>query len=348
MTKYLKDILNQPEQLQHSLLYSTTTGETNLQKAASVIKKSKQVFISAIGASWSAGLAIQAALNQAGIQALLCDAADFLHHTKIPEASSVIFLSRSGKSVEIVNALPRCRQSGAAVIAITNAANSPLGKEADVCLFTNVAFDHSISVSTYTSIVLVGILLAEVIEKGRILSSGQSALKDCFEDVKQNIHNWQQQIESLDWLLNINPYVYFLARGINLASAHESMLLWEEAAKQPASALTTGTFRHGPQEIIKNPLSMVVWPDEGSVRKHDIALVSDLVSKGVKVLMIGNDLPGDTGAEIIILPSIPGLFSPVINIMPVQLAAEKLARKKGIDPDNFYFCNFIVETEGGL
>jgi hypothetical protein len=32
----------------------------------------------------------------------------------------------------------------------------------------------------------------------------------------------------------------------------------------------------------------------------------------------------------------------------MQLAASILAEKKGVDPDNFLYCNFIVEKEGGL
>ena len=106
MTKYLNDIFNQPEQLQQSLQYAVTTGNEPLQAASTLIKKSKHVFITAIGASWSAGLAIQSAFNQAGIQSMLCDAADFLHYTKIPADAVVIFLSRSGKSIEVVNAFP--------------------------------------------------------------------------------------------------------------------------------------------------------------------------------------------------------------------------------------------------
>lgn len=348
MTKYFNDILNQPEQLQQSLLYSCTKGKVSLQEAAEILKKSKHIFISAIGASWSAGLAIQAAFNQVGVQSVLCDAADFLHHTKIPESSTVLFLSRSGKSIEIVKALEKCKAAGTTVIAITNAVDSPLGKAADVCLFTNVAFDHSISVSTYTSIILVGQLLAEVIEKDEVSVSTQSALQKCLDEVAGLIPVWQQQLASGNWLTQVNPYVYFLGRNINLASAHEGMLLWQEAAKQPASALTTGTFRHGPQEIIKNPLSIAVWLDEGLVREHDTALIKDLVSKGVKVLMIGIDPPEIAGVESIHMPATPSFFAPVINSIPIQIAAEKLARAKDIDPDNFYFCNFIVETEGGL
>ncbi len=36
------------------------------------------------------------------------------------------------------------------------------------------------------------------------------------------------------------------------------------------------------------------------------------------------------------------------DILPVQLASERLARLRGEDPDNFRFCSFVVEAEDGL
>ena len=44
--------------------------------------------------------------------------------------------------------------------------------------------------------------------------------------------------------------VHFLGRGGSLGSCYEARLLWEEGAKSEATALGTGSFRHGPQEIV--------------------------------------------------------------------------------------------------
>jgi len=48
------------------------------------------------------------------------------------------------------------------------------------------------------------------------------------------------------------------------------------------------------------------------------------------------------------VPEIISPFNGVVDIIPMQLAASILADKNGADPDDFLYCNFIVEKEGGL
>jgi len=160
MTKYFEDILKQPEQLKRSLDYTFSDGWAEVEKAIRMIRAAETIYISSIGASLNAGLAIQATFNENGIPTHLCDSSEFLHFTNIAENSVVILLSRSGQSVEVVNSLAKCRAAGAVIISITNSAESALGQKSDVCLLTQVDFDHSISVNTYTSIILTGQLLA--------------------------------------------------------------------------------------------------------------------------------------------------------------------------------------------
>jgi glucosamine--fructose-6-phosphate aminotransferase (isomerizing) len=347
MTKFLKDIMEQPDQLLQSMEYTLQEGQEEMKKAVALIRSSKQVFISAIGASWNAGIAIQSALNEVGVQSVLCDASDFFYFTKIPPRSTVIFLSRSGRSVEIVNSLPKCKLANAAVISITNSEDSFLTASSDVCLFTKVNFDNSISVNTYTSIILTGQLLAIAIRDNMLNTSVHTLLSKSFENVGRYIPEWRDLVESIDWV-DTERHSYFIARGFNLASAHESMLLWEEAAKQPAAALTTGAFRHGPQEIVNDSINIAIWLENKSARDYDVKLVNDLRGKGVNTVAIGYNLPRELKGYKIEIPAIPYFFSAVVNIIPMQMAAEKLARMKEVDPDSFLFCNFVVELEGGL
>jgi len=56
-------------------------------------------------------------------------------------------------------------------------------------------------------------------------------------------------------------------------------------------------------------------------------------------------MPGDlvfSGADT------PATVQFLIDIIPVQLAAEKLARLSGVDSDHVSLCSFIVEDEYGL
>jgi hypothetical protein len=65
-------------------------------------------------------------------------------------------------------------------------------------------------------------------------------------------------------------------------------------------------------------------------------------------MLIGRDLPQDAGDLVFQVPATPPGWQFLIDIIPAQLAAERLARLSGVDCDSFRFCSFIVEDEYGL
>jgi hypothetical protein len=48
------------------------------------------------------------------------------------------------------------------------------------------------------------------------------------------------------------------------------------------------------------------------------------------------------------LPQIASEWQFLIDIIPAQLVAERLARLSGSDPDTFRLSSFVVEDEAGL
>jgi len=125
-------------------------------------------------------------------------------------------------------------------------------------------------------------------------------------------------------------------------------LLWEEAAKLPASAMPTGGFRHGPQEVIRKGLRIALWIDRETMRAQDLTVAADLKKLGAKVLLIGQDLPKDAGDLVLQLPSIRREWQFLIDIIPIQITAERLAYAGKQDCDVFRLCQYIIEDEGGL
>jgi glucosamine--fructose-6-phosphate aminotransferase (isomerizing) len=65
-------------------------------------------------------------------------------------------------------------------------------------------------------------------------------------------------------------------------------------------------------------------------------------------MLIGQHLPEDAGNLVFQLPEIPSKWQFLIDIIPAQLVAERLARLSGEDPDIFRLCSFVVEDESGL
>jgi glucosamine--fructose-6-phosphate aminotransferase (isomerizing) len=276
----------------------------------------------------------------------LVEASELLHFTQIAPDAAVIVLSRSGKSVEIVRLLSKAKERKAKIIGITNTPQSPLAQAADITLNLHATFDHLVSVTMYSALALVGSLLAGTASNTLDDSVSQS-LNDSLSAAQEALTLWRHQLEGNEWFARDAP-IYFLARGGSLASCHEARLLWEEAAKAPASALTTGGFRHGPQEIVVEGLHFGIWIDSQRMRDQDLVLARDIRKLGGKIMLIGQNIPSGEGDVVFSLPKIPSDWQFLIDIIPAQLAAEYLSRLRGVDCDSFRICPYIVENEGGL
>ena len=84
------------------------------------------------------------------------------------------------------------------------------------------------------------------------------------------------------------------------------------------------------------------------MRAQDLSLAQDLRRHGAKVLLIGQKLKPDAADVVMNIPAIPAEWQFLVDIIPMILAAERLARLRGEDCDSFRICPYIIEVEGGL
>jgi glucosamine--fructose-6-phosphate aminotransferase (isomerizing) len=349
VTHFLQDILRQPHELQRTISHLSAGGDgkQTLDAAVAAIRGARHVYLTGIGSSWHAALNASTFFYANAQPVYLQDAAEMLNYAAIPAGSVVIIISRSGRSVEIVQLAEKARAAGATIIGITNVADGPLAKLAQIPMVIPSPLDHAISVVTYTTLALAaGILGASVAEK--FDAHLAAALTTAIAEAGKAIPGWQQQqIADSKWLAP-GATTYFLARGSSLGSAHETRLMWEEGVKSPATAMGSASFRHGPQEIVAKGYRFAIWLDAAQQREKDLALARDLRKLGASVLLIGQNLPNDAGDLIFQLPAIPSEWQFLIDIIPAQLVADKMAALSGVDCDTFRLCSFVVEDDGGL
>ena len=369
MTHFLKDILRQPEELRRTielLAGPTGAGRGALEAAARAVRGTRHVYLTGIGSSWHAALNVSVLFHQHGHPVYLHDAAELLVFAAFPKETAMIISSRSGKSTDIVQLARKARKAGVSVIGITNVPEGTLAKEADHAIVLPIQLDHAISVNTYTTLALAAGMLAYsavgspatpgCADSGPARMPGPpkpsawelaEPLSSALAETGRAIPGWQVQTAKSDWLAP-HKTTYFLARGSSLGSAYESRLMWEEGVKTPATAIGMGGFRHGPQEVINKEMRFSIWIDGAQMREQDLAVARDLRKLGARVMLIGQKLPEDAGDLIFQLPAIPAEWQFLIDIIPAQLVAERLAAFSGADCDTFRLCSFIVEDEGGL
>jgi len=346
MTHFLRDILRQPEELERTIGYLCRPRLPALGAAAAAIRNARHVYLTGIGSSWHAALNAGALFYQNARPVYMQDAAELLQFASFPPDAAIIIISRSGRSIEIVQLAAKARAAGATVIAVTNSPDGPLAKEAQISIVVPIALDHAISVNTYSTLALATGILARNVA-GSFDAQLASTLSPSIAETARAIPRWQEQVAQTAWLLP-GAVSYFLARGSSLGSCYEARLLWEEGVKSPATAMGTGSFRHGPQEMIAKDFRFGLWIDGAQMREQDLAVARDLRKLGASVMLIGQRLPDDAGDLVFQLPAIPPEWQFLIDIIPAQLAAERLSRLSGVDCDSFRLCSFVVEDEYGL
>ena len=344
-TRFLQDIIRQRTEMPRTIDYLTGPGQKLLQHASSMIRSAPHVFLTGIGASWNAALAAGTLFALGGRPVYMQEAGELLHFTAIPRGSVIIAISRTGRSIEIVQLLAKAEACDATIIGITNCADSPLARESAVAIVVPVALDHTISVNAYSSLLIAASALENSVTTG--FASVASSLLHAVTQAGQYLERWQEQLAGSSWLANKTPY-YFLARGSSIATCHQAQLLWEEGVKMPATAMSTSGFRHGPQEIVEEGVRFCLWIDQAQMRDQDLAVAHDLRELGASVMLIGESLPPHAGDLVCQLPTSPPHWQFAIDMLPIQLAAERLSRLAGVDCDSFRICSYVVEDEHGL
>ncbi len=345
MTRFLQDILRQSEELKRAINHLTDTGNAKLQESVSAIRTARYVYLTGIGASWNAAFAAASIFYSGGHPVYLMDASELLSAV-IPPGSVILALSRSGRSIEIIKLLAKARNAEATVIGVTNFEDGPLALESGIPVVIPVQSDFGISVNTYTLLALTAAAIATSVvssfDTGLVAKLNLGA-----NELAARIPGWRQQLTETSWLRPKARY-YFLGRGSSLSSAYETRLLWEEGVKSTATAMGTGSFRHGPQEMVTAATHFGIWVDDGPSREQDMAIARDLRKLGASVMLIGCGLNLIEGDLVFDLPRMPSGWQFLLDIVPAQLAAEVLAQRSGVNCDAFRFASYIVQDEGGI
>ena len=336
MSQYFQNIISQTVEWGKCLRFYKNEGQNLISETQKYLEEASEIIITGIGASYNAGKFWEYFLWQKGYRTHLIDSSEFLDYPLLPN-TIVILLSRSGKSIEIIQSLQYCKAQNIKTIGVGNDAESTLAKETDLFLPMKVNMDNSISVATYTTIFLI----AHLFSKNNI----KEISFDNFNDELKRFENFAD--ENLQEFKTENP-TYFLGRKPQSGTINEAVLLWHEAAKQPAFSFDTGSFRHGLQEVALNPINYFIFLNEGIQKENDLKLAKDLALLKGNVTIIGNNLPKIEGVKTFDLKTKTEIEQFLMENVLMQILSYKLTLQKNINPDEFLYCKYIVEDEGGI
>jgi glucosamine--fructose-6-phosphate aminotransferase (isomerizing) len=248
--------------------------------------------------------------------------------------STVIGLSQSGQTPDVVEYVLRARAAGALTIAVTNDRNSELATAAEIAVPLGAEPELAVAATkTYVNTLAVLALLAgHLAGRGREVSDG---IRRASEQLEEVLPSLERAAAGMALPFAYTGRMFVIGRGVEFATAREIALKLLETCRVAAEPLTATDLSHGPVAALDPlfPVWAIASPDatlatvqEAAARAR--AMGATLVASGTAASQL------DGAAYTLPVPApAPQLLSPLLSVVPGQLFAWALSRARGLNPD---------------
>ncbi len=344
----MAEILEQPEALRRLRHAYVDSPEPRLAAAAELIRKSRHVYMTGMATSEYACFSASCRLSRGGIKNQVYDVSELMyyHLEDIQPDSCLVLVSQSGNSAEVVHILEELG-GRIPVIGVYNYEDSFLARSCEIPLPIHAGPQLACGSKTNLNSVALLLLLADAALGYELGPAGQTMLS-ISNSIERLFEHWQDQLSPAADLLDESAYTVFLGRGPGRATAMFSACLFREVPKRVAEGMGAAAFRHGLREMIKPAHRVVIFAPSGRTYPLLVKMAQDTLDLGVPVVMVANqppDLPASENFVLIHTDRFEEEWSPVLDMVPLQLAGFMLAERSGLEPGKLVISTNVTVVE---
>lgn len=350
MSTYLEDILSQPTELRQALeFYNQASFQETLDRIRTV--QFREIIWSGMGSSHFCSYPAHVYLASQGICSQIISTGELLHYEQqcIHPDTLLCLISQSGESAEIVRLLEQLPDH-IPVVAITNNPDSTLGKRGNFVFPLHVSNEKSVTTRTYLASVIITMMVAYSVA-GKNRKEMTAALEDAFGKMEKYLTDFQKCTEELVRFSGDISCISVMGRGPAMTTVRAGALFFREVARAAAIDFDSAEFRHGPMEMVDQDFFSIVLAPSGRTQHLGLSLADSIAEKGGRVILITDtsaqeSLPVDQNHILrVTLPTVEELYAPFLQILPIQLLADALAKKRGISAGDFRWGSKITAIE---
>jgi len=320
-----------------------TPQKVYLDLAASILNDSKKIFIIGCGTSYHAGMISSYVFRElTGLSPTIIDAAEFTYYSlkEVKAGTTVIAVSQSGASTDVLRAVSKAKLHGAIIIGVTNSLGTPLMFASNVYLPIGIGPERAVPatksflgqiISLYQLIVATGLQNNSLSNKEA--KEIYSHLYKLPKIVEETIAMTQNKAQEISKQLYKRDSLYVVSRGLNYPIALEGALKFKETAYLHAEGIEAGELRHGPKALIYNNFPVIlIMPKIPDAVEDSYKLISEIKQMGGNPIIItskGDKTSGKLSKNVIYVPDVPWIFTPIVNAIPLQLLAYYTGIKRG-------------------
>lgn len=240
--------------------------------------------------------------------------------------AAAVGISQSGQSPDIVAMMRAAAAGGALTLAITNFAESPMGRAVDHTLALRVGAERSVAATkTFAVSALAGLALVAEWRGDAALAAAVAEAPEAF--ARALGQDWSPLAERLAGA----EQLFVLGRGPGFAIANEMALKFKETCAVHAESYSAAEVLHGPAALARARFPVLALGVADAALEQVSATAARLAGQGADVFLTGAEVPG-----AVTLPSVEGLhpmLAPLALIVSFYVFIEALARRKGFNPD---------------
>jgi glutamine---fructose-6-phosphate transaminase (isomerizing) len=311
----------------------------------SLLNGVRRIVIVGCGTAYHAGLIGRYAIEEwARVPVEMDVASEYRYRNPVVGPDDlVIGISQSGETADTLAAMRLAGERGARVVAVTNTMGSQATRDADGTLFTRAGLEIGVA-ATKTFICQVAVMYTLALRLAELRGElAPERLSELVGEVKRLPHCIDEVLSRAD--AQVDPvaeehwqdeFFLYIGRHVGLPVALEGALKLKEISYIATDAYAAGEMKHGPIALLDESTPVVCVATDSPVLEKVISNMQEVRARGAHVIAIateGNTEIRQQSEATIEVPPLDWMLQPLLAVVPLQLLAYRIARRRGLNVD---------------
>jgi len=311
----------------------------------SILAGARRIVIVACGTAYHAGVIGRYAIEEwARVPVEIDIASEYRYRNPVVGPGDlVIGISQSGETADTLAAMRLARERGATVLAVTNTMGSQATRDADGVLYTRAGLEIGVAatktfVCQVAVMYLLGLRLAEL--RGTLpaerIAELVGELKRLPHRIDELIADCQERAEVIADTCWEADFFLYIGRHIGLPVALEGALKLKEISYISTDAYAAGEMKHGPIALLDEATPVVCVATRSPVLEKLVSNIQEARARGARVIAVataGEGVAEPHADATLYVPATDWMLQPILAVIPLQLLAYAIARKRGLNVD---------------
>jgi glucosamine--fructose-6-phosphate aminotransferase (isomerizing) len=251
-----------------------------------------------------------------------------------------VAVTQSGETADTLAALEVATAGHARTVAVLNVRQSRTARSVEGLVDIHAGPEIGVaSTKVYTGMLLSLLLLALRIAEARgrrdeaaRLLPGLRALPDAMRRTLEAV----QPVREVAREVHRAEHMLYLGRGPDHATAIEGALKMKEISYIHAEGYPAGEMKHGPIALVSWDVPTVAVMGSGEHRARMLGNVREVKARDGLVVAVaaeGDEESRKVSDLLLPVPAVEPWLGPLVNVLPLQLLAYEVAKRRGCDID---------------